>query len=649
MLIKKLTLHNFGVYAGINTYDFNSDKPIVLIGGKNGRGKTTFLEAILISLYGANAFSFRESKAKTYGQYLKTFVNVTDGSNETYLELELSLEEDKDDRYLIRREWNAKKERVKEVTTVFKNGEVNTFLTDNWPLFIENVLPSGLSSFFFFDGEKIAELAAEETNIHMKKSIKALLGITVLDSLEKDIRKVVKRLDSYSVNSESAIEIEGLRLKKEQAERELAECDAQILEYNEKISELYRKLDKTKAEYSRKGGDVFTQRQELFNKKSELNFEKLQLVEKLSGQAASELPLYLIYPLLKSIGRQAELEHESKALDIVVSKVGEAYKKYSKNCIPRNLNAVSDFVEYITNESLKVKTSEIYNLTNNGLYQIKSLVNGQLKEAVYNTRSIIARLDFLQKKIDEIDRFLSVEVDEKALPAIYKKMKTLEQKIIDVEVSKEKYMSQRAELNGAFMRATSEYKHYVESYLDKIEVADAEKRIEKYSLQAEQILNEYRVRLQKSKITKLATTMTSCYKRLASKSNLIKYIAINGETLDIEYIGVDGHSIPKSSLSAGEKQLMVVSLLWALAICSKKRLPVIIDTPLSRLDSDHRVALIKTYFPNASAQTIILSTDSEIDKNYYELMKDDVGDEFTLIYDDEDRSSTIKRGYFNYD
>ena len=91
---------------------------------------------------------------------------------------------------------------------------------------------------------------------------------------------------------------------------------------------------------------------------------------------------------------------------------------------------------------------------------------------------------------------------------------------------------------------------------------------------------------------------------------------------------------------------MVISILWALAICSKKKLPVIIDTPLSRLDSAHRTSLITTYFPNASDQTIILSTDSEIDQKYYELMKGNVGDEFTLEYDDKSKCTHIQRGYF---
>ncbi len=93
---------------------------------------------------------------------------------------------------------------------------------------------------------------------------------------------------------------------------------------------------------------------------------------------------------------------------------------------------------------------------------------------------------------------------------------------------------------------------------------------------------------------------------------------------------------------------MVISLLWSLAICSKKKLPVIIDTPLSRLDSAHRESLITTYFPHASEQTIILSTDSEIDERYYELMQDNVGDRFTLEYDDNEKTTSLTKTYFGW-
>lgn len=139
--------------------------------------------------------------------------------------------------------------------------------------------------------------------------------------------------------------------------------------------------------------------------------------------------------------------------------------------------------------------------------------------------------------------------------------------------------------------------------------------------------------------------MTDCYMQLANKKGMIAKIEMDSVTLDLKYLNDLGDEVPKERLSAGEKQLMVVSLLWALAICSRRKLPVIIDTPLSRLDSKHRMALLKTYLPNASDQTIVLSTDSEIYGKYYQAIKKNVGDEYTLVYDDVKKCTTIQRGY----
>ena len=76
MIITKLIFNNFGVYAGNNIFEFESSKHVVLIGGMNGRGKTTFLEGVLLALYGANSFAYNESNYSSYGQYLKAFVNT---------------------------------------------------------------------------------------------------------------------------------------------------------------------------------------------------------------------------------------------------------------------------------------------------------------------------------------------------------------------------------------------------------------------------------------------------------------------------------------------------------------------------------------------------------------------------------------------
>lgn len=643
MIITKLTFHNFGVYAGNNVFEFESSKPVVLIGGMNGRGKTTFLEGVLLALYGANSFAYSESKYSSYGQYLKAFVNTADGSLETYVELEFKLENETDERYLIRRSWPGNGQRTRETIQVKKDGQDNTFLTDNWAMFIENILPSGLSSFFFFDGEKIAELAVENTNAQMKESIKALLGISVLDLLDNDISRIVNRVGKRSNDQVHTKELKILRERKNQTEVALQIIDDRIAETSAQIEEARKKLEKAKVDYTSKGGDIVVQRQDLFTERTALVAKVEQGKETLIGVAASELPLLLVKDLLEDISVQAAKEHETKLLGYTVDKIHSMFETYSDG---GDSNSVRDFISYVENKAAEESTEIVFDISDQSFYQLTSLLGNGLMNAQGNMLQNMATCQKGIAKIDEIDSYLSVDIDERVLSKIYKKIKTLEQEIIEHEASLEIAQKQRTGLNGDVMRATSEYNRFVENMLSNLESDDDNGRILKYAHHATQALAEYKIRLQKKKIGTLAETMTKCYKQLANKKNLISRIDMDAVTLDFVYLNADNQIVPKESLSAGEKQLMVISLLWALALCSKKKLPVIIDTPLSRMDSVHRVALIKTYFPNASDQTIILSTDSEIDKHYYEIMKDTVGDEFTLVYDDELKCSKIKKGYF---
>lgn len=643
MIITKLTFHNFGVYAGNNVFEFESSKPVALIGGMNGRGKTTFLEGVLLALYGANSFAYSESKYSSYGQYLKAFVNTADGSLETYVELEFKLENETDERYLIRRSWFGNVQRTRETIQVKKDGQDNTFLTDNWAMFIENILPSGLSSFFFFDGEKIAELAVENTNAQMKESIKTLLGISVLDLLDNDISRIVNRVGKRSNDKVYTKELEILRERKNQTEVALQIIDDHIAETSAQIEEARKKLEKAKVDYTSKGGVIVVQRQDLFTERTALVAKVEQGKETLIGVAASELPLLLVKDLLEDISVQAAKEHETKLLGYTVDKIHSMFATYSNG---GDSNSVRDFISYVENKAAEESTEIVFDISDQSFYQLTSLLRNGLMNAQGNMLQNMATCQKGIAKIDEIDSYLSVDIDEKALSKIYKKIKTLEQEIIEHEAALEIAQKQRTGLNGDVMRATSEYNRFVENMLSNLESDDDNGRILKYAHHATQVLAEYKIRLQKKKIGTLAETMTKCYKQLANKKNLISRIDMDAVTLDFVYLNADNQIVPKESLSAGEKQLMVISLLWALAICSKKKLPVIIDTPLSRMDSVHRVALIKTYFPNASDQTIILSTDSEIDKHYYEIMKDTVGDEFTLVYDDELKCSKIKKGYF---
>lgn len=645
MVIKELKLHNFGVYAGDNSFEFTSDKPIVLIGGMNGRGKTTFLEAILLALYGQNSFAYHESKFRSYGQYLKSYINIADGTNEAGVELYFSLDDSENEKYRINRTWNGNAQRIKEDIAVFKNEEWNSFLTENWAMFIENLLPSRLSNFFFFDGEKIAELAVEDTDTKMKESIRSLLGISILDVLNNDMSRILSRTNKKTNVNDNISEIEKMREIKEQLQKDLLTLEKDILEKNALLVEKNKKLDLLKSEYKAKGGEVVKQREDLYQKRISLNVSVNQSNEILIGDATSELPFLMVKDLLLSIEEQAMLEQEKKTLEMTVYQMKYMLKKYEVDH-PEAVDYAKHFMDYINENSESSNVEEVYGLSDNTLYRLQELLESGLASKVKETQKHMALLEKYRKEIEQLDNYLSVDIDEKAIAQIYKNIKKIENEIADIEINIASLEEQRRMKNGQFITANADFKKNVEAYLQQAELKDDTDRVVKYSQIATSILNEYKIRLQRRKISVVADTMTKCYKKLANKKTLINKVLMDENTLDLRYINSDGEEVLKSSLSAGEKQLMVISLLWSLAICSKRKLPVIIDTPLSRLDSNHRETLINYYFPNASEQTIILSTDSEITDEYYKMMKNNVGDEFTLIYDDNSKSTSIRKGYF---
>ena len=645
MIIKELTLHNFGVYAGSNVFTFEGQKPIVLIGGMNGRGKTTFLDAVLLALYGSNSFAYTESIYKSYGQYLKSFVNQSDGTFKTHIALEFTIGTGNIETYRVRRSWAGDKKRVSEQIQVWKNGVYDSFLTENWSLYIENLMPSGLSNFFFFDGEKIAELAVEETSEQMKDSIKMLLGISVIDSLQGDLTRVATRAEKQQSDSSEAQLIDQLRTERDQTASSLARAEQELGALKEQRIKTAQQAEAKQQEYSAKGGDIYAQRQQLYAKRAGIVSRIETLEERLITDAGSELPLSMVRKLLLNIHQKAESEHEQKLLESTLKKLEALFGDY-KHATSTERETIFKFIDYVRGTAEPSSEHVFDGLSDSSISKLKVLLDSQLAANRHDVRMRKLELMDLHKQKDQLDNYLSVEIDEKTITKLYRQIKELEQELISLDVQIQSKEDECRGLNGKAMIAASAFKRNLEAFIKKVEFNDDSERILKYSHMASAILEEYTKRLQMRKVSAVAQTMTECYQLLANKTTLIERIEMDPVTLDLRYISPEGKEIDRASLSAGEKQLMVISLLWALARCSKKKLPVIIDTPLSRLDSAHRSSVIQTYFPQASEQTIILSTDTEIDQAYYSLMKPNIGDEFTLIYNNDTKSTSISRGYF---
>lgn len=640
MKILHITMHNFGVYAGTNTLNLENERPVILIGGMNGRGKTTILEAILLALYGKRSFAFEESKI-SFPKYLSRLINTRDKTFSAWVELEF--EQPSDDGaiiYTVKREWT---EKATIKTFVNKNGSVDQFLSENWDVFIEEMLPGAIAPFFFFDGEKIAELASEDNNDEsMKNSIRSLLGINVIDQAILDMERITKAKRKLIKADNLSKEIELLEKGVSEADSSVKSSKDNIVKLEMKRKQLENKLKKAEDKFSAIGGDLAINRKNLLDRRAALE----ERLEKMTGTvieiASGDLPLLMALPMLQSILSDAERENEQKSINAVLEQLPVLFQQYGEeNYTTFNFEG---FLDYVKDNA--TSTPPFYSLTDHGLFRLKTLctiLNGKQKS---ETMQIVQERQAILKEIAEVENYLSINVNESEVGKAYESILNFTKELGIVteqcRVAELALYQSRALLEEA-KRARDKV---VERAVSSLEMEDDTRRIITYAGYIINVLNEYKIRLQLKKTRYLADTITKCFTRLASKQGLITEIQIDPDTLDFHYFNSKKIEVSRSTFSAGEKQLLVIAMLWGLGICSRKQLPIIIDTPLARLDNMHRKALISNYFPMASEQTVLLSTDSEVQGSYFDLLKPYVDKAYTLIYDDATQCSEIKEGYF---
>ena len=161
MIFENLLINNFGVYCGKQNFDLStkSKKPVILIGALNGSGKTTFLQAIDFVLYGKFSNYFYSQKL-SYENFLIKNVNKKNFEEGAQIELTFNRKyKGKKQKFKISRNWKLIGKKMKEEFFVFIDDQFDEDITKDWDNFVDQILPSRVASLFFFDGEKIEQLA----------------------------------------------------------------------------------------------------------------------------------------------------------------------------------------------------------------------------------------------------------------------------------------------------------------------------------------------------------------------------------------------------------------------------------------------------------------------------------------------------------
>jgi DNA sulfur modification protein DndD len=171
-------------------------------------------------------------------------------------------------------------------------------------------------------------------------------------------------------------------------------------------------------------------------------------------------------------------------------------------------------------------------------------------------------------------------------------------------------------------------------------------RVIRHSQKARVTLEQFRSAVASRNLDRLERYITEAFARLLRKKALIRSVHIDPQTFGLHLRDGHGQEIAPARLSAGERQLLAVAILWSLARASGRALPTVIDTPLGRLDGTHRRLLVQNYFPSVSHQVILLSTDKEIEGAYYESLSPYVARAYQIVHQEEKRTSVFLPGYF---
>ena len=688
MRINHVILQNYGLYSGHTEIDLvprtrgGQLRPIILVGGMNGAGKTTLLDGVRLALYGKNAVGERLSQ-KAYEAHLRGLVHRSKAAliqvDEAVVGLEFELvTHGKRETYFVQRAWKLRNgEGVDESLSIRKRPETE-FASDaritspdlseraTWPKledidpkylqdFLNDVVPERLSQLFFFDGEKIKRIADDISgDAAIADAIRSLLGLDTVDTLKSDLGILANReTKKFATEAEVA---------------HLATVEQVISELTGRIDELkaiarpklVTALDAAQAEVKRledqlrgQGGTFAEARSDKQARKSALLTSTESFKRQIRQACEGLLPLALCPRLTRQLDVQIDFEHRARTHATLRSEVDTLQAKIAKRLAdesafkPNVSRQVSELIkttiaDYFGLDETDNKSRLYLGLSEADATRVQSWVRESAATQAPQTQQLCDELEAAERELAKVEDHLKKAPEQSVLEPIFAELSSQYAALATVQTELKRLDDQYASLSHELLSKTREHDELIQQSKER---AHSEGRVALLG-NIQTALDKYLQRLTQIKIDTLCRAVTDCFNQLSRKGDVLHSISINPQSFEVTLRDQSGHVIPREELSAGEKQILAISILWALSKTSGRPLPVIIDTPLGRLDSHHRINLVKNYFPHAGHQVVLLSTDTEVDKPLFDELKPYLSHCYHLIFDKVERRTYAREEYF---
>jgi len=711
MKINKISLYNFNSYEGHNEFDFESrdkSKNIVLIGGKNGAGKTSLFTAIKIALYGPLAFGYVGPNAHYIAKIKDCINSKAFQKNEVNAEVQLTLSlmvEREYKEYVITRNWKYINQKLEETYTVLEEGKqlANQELS-YFQNYLQGLIPPDLFEFFLFDGEEVGNIFSSNSyNSYIKNAIYTLCGIDIFEIIRKFTSGYSSKANGEA-DDELYDQYEQLKGLAEKLEDKLSLLKEQLDEEQIKYEQIEVDLFDLETAYKNAGGITQEERDELASEYESAEKIKSETSLKIKMFVEGLMPFFIVGEFADQISKQLFMQERRDAYKYVKNSISTSVLK---NALQGKSELKAEDIEIFINEVLNMLKPDEKSEGEQSIHDLSKEELTRVTGLIANLRAIDSEelIEMVNKKRHASERMMEINkilksamTDEDANRyatkenALLKKREESSRVITDkqeelVSVEEEHSVVEQQKIKALqALKENAQNKHVYELSSGMASIMES-------------ILKSKTISIRKDLEKKVVRNL----KRIYRKNNLITLIEIDenfefhlyqnaeysvadllhlyrnlGQENFSDEIGNTGldflinkfsvnnvgelrqsfelankdeiinlyKRIDISRLSKGERQIFILALYWAIIEVSGQDIPFIIDTPYARIDANHRKEISEKFFPNISKQVVILSTDEEINEEYYRILKPHISKEYLLINDESQNKTSIEQHYF---
>jgi DNA sulfur modification protein DndD len=638
MFIKEIELKNFRIYKGLNKISLlpSEDKNIVVVSGKNGYGKTTFLMSLVWCLYGKQmekVDDLYEKEIKDKGNYTKYIAGSLnrkaqdEGETEFHVAITFSGVKIPDitcKEVKIKRSYNtvsSASDNVEVLIDGYANELIEDLTKDNQrgeEIFIRDfILPIEIAKFFFFDAEKIVSLAEVNSSSQRRQLSKAyseVLGIQKYEDLKANLEEKQDDYRRQSASPDEKNELTTLQADIQKAQNSIGALSGTIDELKEEKNQKEKESEEIQRKLIR-SGDFMTLEElnELHNDKVKLEESKNLLQEKLK-ELFDLIPFALAGEVLMNISEQldnekliADTKYKQENVQAKITKIRQEIENNSQSLsFPLDVNTRDFYEEQIQKLIIKYFFSELPDIPNINkvLHDFSNSSTNELNQLIstlkHSFRDKFSKLNtdylYIKNQLENINRKIrdaEKSAEDDYITDLRQRKDLLDKRALAIDKEIESLSIKIGELSAGIKSNRQRQEILRKKIDDSIQYSQKEKKTKLVINKLQSFITLFKEEKKKSLEEKMLIGLNT----LMHKQNFIQSvevdISINGDDIDIRLISGNSKEIDKGTLSMGERQMYASALLNALVDESDIEFPVFIDSPMQKFDEEHAENIIK--------------------------------------------------------